>query len=212
MIWTFSLPAEDTCPGATDACRSVCYAKSGRYVFPSIRGLYARNRERAAGPDFVDDVAAEIRAKFVRVVRIHGSGDFDSPGYVRKWAEVARRRPGTTFYAYTRSWRVPAVREALRPFARMKNVRLWYSADRDSGPPPRDAGVRIAWMLGAGDDPASVPRRADLAFRAGGDGPLKRANGALVCPYEQGVPLKAPRITCDRCGICFASKARIPKK
>lgn len=205
LIWTFSLPAEQTCPGATDACRAACYAKKGRYAFSRIRGLYARNLEESRRGDFAARVASEVRLAAIRVVRIHGSGDFYDAGYVGRWAGVARRRPEATFYAYTRSWRLPEVRDALRGLAALPNVHLWYSADRDSGPPPRDRGVRIAWMIAAGEAPATVPIEADLAFRVRDDGPLKWANGVQVCPYEQGVGRKVPRITCDRCRICFST-------
>jgi hypothetical protein len=37
------------------------------------------------------------------VVRIHVSGDFYSQTYFDAWLEVARRRPDTLFYAYTKS-------------------------------------------------------------------------------------------------------------
>lgn len=34
--------------------------------------------------------------------RVHESGDFYSAAYVDKWADIARRHPGLTFYAYTK--------------------------------------------------------------------------------------------------------------
>ena len=203
LIWTFSTPAVATCPGSSPVCRAACYARAGRFAFPAVRGRYARNLTRASEPSFVDDLVDEARRHFVRVVRIHGSGDFHSAAYVGRWAEVADRLPRVVFYAYTRSWRIPAIRETLVDFARRPNVRLWYSGDRDAGPPPRDPGVRTAWMIAPGEGPGSVPASADLAFRVRRRGPLKRANGVLVCPYEQGVPRSCPPITCERCRICF---------
>lgn len=210
LIWTFSLPAVGTCPGATDACRAACYATKGRYQFRSIQGLYARNLAESRRRDFAATIAGEVRRQAIRVVRIHGSGDFYSAAYALKWAAIARRRPEATFYAYTRSWARPAIRRALAGLAALPNVHLWYSADSDSGRPPADPGVRVAWMVAAGEGPGSVPAAADLAFRVRDDGPLKRANGVLVCPYEQGVERKIPRITCDVCRICFSPQR--PKK
>ena len=32
-IYTFSLPAVQTCPGSTPTCRRECYATRGRFVF-----------------------------------------------------------------------------------------------------------------------------------------------------------------------------------
>src|SRR5207244_4362697 len=84
--------------------------------------------------------------------------------YVRQWASVAAAAPDTTFYAYTRSWRVPGIREALEEFAALPNVRLWYSADRDTGLPERvPAGVRVAWLETLEEE--DVPPQADLVFR-----------------------------------------------
>ena len=37
------------------------------------------------------------------VVRVHDSGDFFSQEYFDAWLEVARGRPRTRFYAYTKS-------------------------------------------------------------------------------------------------------------
>jgi len=40
---------------------------------------------------------------FAGYVRVHDSGDFFSQDNFDAWLEVARRRPRTTFYAYTKS-------------------------------------------------------------------------------------------------------------
>ncbi|WP_165252928.1 GP88 family protein [Paludisphaera soli] len=212
LIWTFSTPAVAACPGATPACRASCYARSGRFAFPSVKTRHARNLARAEGPGFVADLVDQVRRDFVRVVRVHGSGDFHSAGYVGLWAEAARICRSTVFFAYTRSWRAPEIRGALADFAGLPNVRLWYSGDRDSGPPPRDPGVRTAWMIGPGEPPGSVPASADLAFRVRRSGPLKRANCVLVCPYEQAVPRSCPPISCERCRICFDRPSRPPAR
>jgi hypothetical protein len=79
----------------------------------------------------------EIRRRWVACVRIHVSEDFYSAEYVRKWAAVARACPATRFYAYTRSWRRPDIAAALAELSRCRNVRLWYSCDRDTGIPAR---------------------------------------------------------------------------
>lgn len=210
LIWTFSLPARETCPGATDACRKACYAAKGRLAGAAIKGLYARNLVESRRRDFAATLAGEVRRGGARVVRLHVAGDFYSAAYVRKWIDVARRCPDCVFFGYTRSWRTLRIRAALREFAAEPNVDLWYSADSESGPPPRDPGVRTAWMLAAAEGPDSVPADVDLVFRVRHATPLKRAGGVLVCPYENGVPLKTPRITCDKCRICFP-KIRRPR-
>jgi hypothetical protein len=50
LIWSFSLPAIDTCPGKSELCggeHGACYATKGRYLTPSVRDAYARNWEIA---------------------------------------------------------------------------------------------------------------------------------------------------------------------
>jgi hypothetical protein len=45
-----------------------------------------------------------VKRKRACVVRIHESGDFYSVAYFKKWIEIAKKLPGKTFYAYTKSW------------------------------------------------------------------------------------------------------------
>ena len=116
---------------------------------------------------------AEIRRGMVRVVRVHTSGDFYDAGYVRKWAEVARACPGTAFFAYTRSWRREEVLAELIGLARLPNVFLWFSEDRDTGRPPAVPRVRRAYLLADGEAEDGVPADADLVFRV----PLPRRPG-----------------------------------
>ena len=94
---------------------------------------------------------------------------------------------------------------------------LWFSVDRDSGPPPIVPHVRQAYLLAVGEADAGVLADADLVFRVplprrpGRSNayarPAKRANGVLICPKEQGINRKV-EITCSSCRICFAGRGR----
>jgi hypothetical protein len=199
-IYAFSLPAVKTCPGSSPACREECYALRGRFRFLARR--YGRNLRAAREEGFAGRMAAEIRRRFVACVRVHVSGDFFSPGYVRAWVAIARACPATRFYAYTRSWRVPHIAPALAGLARCRNVRLWFSCDRDTGVPdhtPRR--VRLAWMQTAPDD--LPPRAVDLVFRVRRlrKTVAKRIGLALVCPVENGAT--GHRTDCGRCRLCI---------
>jgi hypothetical protein len=108
-------------------------------------------------------VCGEIRLSGIAVVRIHASGDFYSPAHVAEWAEIARRNPRTTFYAYTRSWRKVRLR-LLKP-ATLANVWLWYSEDAETGPAPRDPGIRHASMLLDDAQAATIHPGGDMLFR-----------------------------------------------
>src|SRR5262249_36268934 len=149
--------------GRSAACES-CYARRGRWGFPQVQAALRRNWEASRDPFFAERMIREVRSRRVRVVRIHASGDFYSVPYIRAWARVALACRGVTFYAYTRSWRLPGLRAELEDLAGFANVRLWYSADADTGMPASlPEGVRVAWLQE--DASAMVPDGVDLVFR-----------------------------------------------
>jgi hypothetical protein len=77
----------------------------------------------AEADDFAARIPAEIHRRGVHTLRVLVSGDFYDADYAHKWAVITRRCPRTTFYAYTRSWRVPTIVPALEQLARLPNVR-----------------------------------------------------------------------------------------
>jgi hypothetical protein len=104
-------------------------------------------------------------------------------------------------YAYSRSWRVAAIRPALEELAALDNVRLWFSCDEETGMPPTiPDGVRVAWLHEAEDNP--VPAGAGLVFRLHKlrRTPQRRIGLTLVCPTEQRRDQSG---TCSTCGVCW---------
>jgi hypothetical protein len=119
-IYTFSLPAGWTCPFA-EACLSRADRVTGRIWdgektefrcheasaerHTSVRKSRWRNLELLKGK--CKDVMVELilfsLSVYAGIVRIHVSGDFFSQLYFDAWMEVARRRPHTRFYAYTKA-------------------------------------------------------------------------------------------------------------
>jgi hypothetical protein len=207
LIWTFSLPSRHSCPGRSATCSACCYSYRIERRRPHVLRRYRRNLALSSRRDFVERVVAFIGRRQVGVVRLHVGGDFRSPGYARRWLRIMRRCPHTTFYFYTRSWRLKRFRPVLAAMARLGNVRAWYSCDRDTGVPRRvPPGVRLAWLM---TDPDDLPPRADLVFRVPalrrqvqkrvlcGEGQSR----ALVCPVENGVT--GHRTTCGQCGVCW---------
>ena len=69
-IHSFSLPAGHTCPGRTEACESVCYAKRGRYRTPTIKNALGRSMEAVKSALFVMWMLFEIGVRRVRTLRI----------------------------------------------------------------------------------------------------------------------------------------------
>ncbi len=121
-IFTFSLPAGYTCPGAKD-CLSFahrqtgkirdgketqfrCFAASQEAAFPSVRRSRWANFEalqEAGTREGMAQLIAESLPKAAKMVRIHVSGDFFSADYLAAWMDVARQNPDVVFYAYTKS-------------------------------------------------------------------------------------------------------------
>jgi hypothetical protein len=123
-IWTFSLPAGHACPFA-DRCQSRadpktghisdgpntefrCFAASGESRAPSVRKSRWHNFELLRRCRSSAEMARLILASlspFAGFVRVHVSGDFWSQAYLDAWLLVAKQRPRTTFYWYTKSLR-----------------------------------------------------------------------------------------------------------
>lgn len=203
-FWSFSIPAVATCPGATALCRASCYAQNGRFLLPSVRDAAGRNLKATRRKDFPRVMAGLIRDNCVELLRGHVSGDFYDESYLDKWTRIASGCRSTVFLFYTRSWRVPGLGPALAAFGALPNVRLWLSADADSGePPPAPWAWGVAYMSLADADAPPYP--VDLVFRDRPKTPMKfTAAGDLVCPYEQAT---GRRLTCSRCRYCTSPRA-----
>ncbi len=199
-IWCFSIPASLTCPGKTELCDSRCYAQRGMFCMPSVKASHMHNYECTLRGDFVRRMVREIRIHAATVVRIHTAGDCYHANYVRKWICIVKACPDTKFFIFTRSWRIKTIRNQLTRFAKCRNVRMWWSVDKETGKPPnRPKRVRCAYMsIDMNDQPDTS---MDLVFR---DYPLrgviqKKINNVMVCPPENG----ATKLTCEQCQFCF---------
>lgn len=178
-----------TCPGSTDECERICYAK--RITGPVV-DVYRQN----SGSD-VPPLPADCR-----VLRIHVSGDFDTVEYIGAWIARLTERPDVTAWAYTRSWRVPHLLESLERLRALPNLQLFASMDpscRDVPP----AGWRRAWI----DRPIVIGEPADDEIRLVGTLDERSQTCTLdgtpsyVCPEETG-----HKRDCLSCGYCFEGK------
>jgi len=209
-MYSFSIPAKTTCPGRSPACTAACYAAVGFMAYPSVVEAYEARYEATKQPDFVDRMVREIaKSRVIDIVRVHVSGDFYDAEYAEKWRQIALQCRKTMFYAYTRSWRDPEILPVLKALAALKNVRLWFSADRDTGPAPKVRGAQRAFMADQVGSEDLVSRKdVDLVFRTRGHrarvGKAKRFGGVLVCPHEQAPVGKIlSKVSCGKCRICF---------
>lgn len=134
--YNFNLPAGFTCPFAS-RCLSKADPKTGKITDgPSIdfrcysageEARYTNTRIsrwnnfealKAIGLDNIQGMSKAIKDAIEDVLprkhnyfRIHSSGDFFTPNYLKAWMEVANLMPEITFYAYTKS--VPYVIQNL---------------------------------------------------------------------------------------------------
>ncbi len=195
---TFNLlpgdPAEvagGTCPGASAWCGQRCYARRGRQAWPSVRNRYASNFQRIQeeGLDaFVKGVVAEIRGRAVGIVRLHAAGDFFGEAYADAWVRIVRACPHTRFWAYTRSYRVPALLPHLERLHALPNMQLFASIDPSMpivNPDAQDLAARYGAPLGW--------RVALLTTQ------IEPGTSPLVCPQQVG---KMP--SCAACQFCFS--------
>lgn len=153
-----------TCPGSTEECEALCYAKRIKGI---VKEQYALNTRIVTVPPLPDEC---------RLFRVHISGDFDSPTYIEQWIERLTERPDVTAWAYTRSWRVPALLPALERLRALPNMQLFASVDRTSEDPP--PGWRAAWM--------------------DGDDRIGKRVPSYVCPEQTG-----RKSSCETCRYCF---------
>jgi hypothetical protein len=142
-IYTFSLPAGFTCPGAK-LCQSFadrqtgkitdgkqmafrCFAASAEAVYPNVRRSRWNNFDimQECGKDTMKMAAIILRDldTSAKIVRIHVSGDFFNAAYFRAWCYVAKMRPNTIFYAYTKSVKIVRANMSHIP----ENLRLTLS-------------------------------------------------------------------------------------
>lgn len=201
-VYHFDLPALRTCPGKTKLCSGVCYANRSRYLFPQVQQRLAWNHEQSKRGDFVDRLTDELYRKGVLLMRWHCAGDVYSPTYARKMLEVIGRSEHTTFWFYTRSWRVPPIFPVLKAISALPNCKVWFSADCETGYPPEvPENVRVAWMQTEEDEDAEA---AELIFLLPH---LRRVKLPLpmlgtVCPAETPEG-KEKGTTCATCRICW---------
>lgn len=118
-IYTFSLPAGHTCPGAK-ACLARADKKTGKITDgkkqefrcfsasmewrSNVRETRWRNLEGLKG--LSRRQMYELLCEWMpnaQIVRIHVGGDFFSEAYFLAWCDVAKAFPFIRFYAYTKS-------------------------------------------------------------------------------------------------------------
>jgi len=121
-IAIFNIPEIKTCPGKTEACSQLCYAKKATRQYPKTLLQRKRNLRISISNQFVDRAIKELkRMRKVDTVRIHEAGDFYSQVYLDKWIVIATNIPKLIFFAYTKSYSLD--------YDLPKNFIVFYSSD-----------------------------------------------------------------------------------
>lgn len=119
-IWTFSLPAGWTCPGAKECLckanketgkvtdgpetRFRCFAASDeRYTATRMNRWHNLNLLKGKTTAQMWTLMQDSLPKKAKIIRVHVSGDFFNEDYFDAWMHTARCNPEKLFYAYTKS-------------------------------------------------------------------------------------------------------------
>lgn len=115
---SFDIPSGVTCPAANlchsqievvDGKRKVvdygqfrCYATSSEAMYENVYNARIRNLELSKSENFVDIVSSAINKSGYNSIRIHSSGDFYRPEYMKSWINIAKACPQVTLWGYTK--------------------------------------------------------------------------------------------------------------
>ena len=138
-IKSWSLPAGHTCPMAGE-CKEHCFAMSGQTENnPQVRDTHAQALGLAERDDFITKMNEQLKHEFRKTstatytnpFRIHAWGDFYSNKYAKKWIEIIKENKNIWFYAYTKSYSVPALQSLAKAIdsGKIKNVKLIQSVN-----------------------------------------------------------------------------------
>ncbi len=167
----------------------------------NVKSAHIKNFRVSKTDRFTPWMITQLRDFCVTTLRVHVVGDYYNEEYIAKWMEITKRNRQVTFFAYTRSWHVPDLLEPLVELSREKNMRLWFSGDRDLPEPPKYRGIRSCYLME--DDEDQPAYRTSLVFRDNQKTVLKYTdNGSPVCPYDNGVT----KVTCTKCKLCWRTK------
>jgi len=128
-VWSWNLPAGETCPGQTSWCRTRCYARHNYFTLGLVRKAHQERLSFSKTRSFIPTLVSECQE--AKLVRIHSSGDFYSHNYMAAWDEIIHQCPDTTFFCYTRTWRAAEeLVDILEYFNKThSNLFLWLSMD-----------------------------------------------------------------------------------
>ena len=150
--WSFSLPAgkNGSCvyefAETKDSICHGCYAQINRYNMPNVlsaqwvRFLWVQDCLKNNPVTFIDTMVNAIRLHTHNkgYFRVHDSGDFFSPEYIKAWHVICESLPKIKFWFPTRVWRSKS-KTWLTPLAKLaalSNVQIRPSGLKINDLPP----------------------------------------------------------------------------
>ena len=148
-IGILNLPEGVTCPGATQLCKAVCYARKSGRMYKTARDKRQANLLLSQQKGFGDALAAEIKALELGRIRLHEAGDVYNQAYLDELVHAADVLPWVVFLMYTKSFHLDWSKLP-------SNVVRYWSVDKTTTMrvPP---GLR-AYLVAKGDQPPVPPR------------------------------------------------------
>lgn len=111
-VFDFSLPPIDSCPDSV-SCAKDCYAVRYYKQYPAVKKFYDGNFKLVLADldafkklviNQVKKRNSNPRAKKIKTIRIHASGDFFSRDYLNAWLDICNELKEVQFFAYTKAF------------------------------------------------------------------------------------------------------------
>lgn len=205
---SFGLPSGKafSCPGATSACESVCYAGRLEKAYKGVTNVVMHNWNLLKDTDYettstllhdmIWDFAQECdKYEVPKVFRIHWDGDFFSKEYAEAWTETCIDWPNVKFWVYTRSF-TPDL-NVVPILANVPNLSMYLSIDADNA----EFAPKVL------EDYPQV-RVATLAQTAVEAQQMFPERTVIPCPENiKKIPLIVKdKGACVACGLCIRGK------
>ncbi len=199
-IWTFSIPAIETCPNRSNMCEKSCYTMKGPSMFKNVRSSREISYKISKQDTFVTDLNNELSRKRGNVVvRVHVEGDFYDLNYMSKWVQIIEQNQNHKFFMFTRQWRDSSFTPLIRRIHDLPNAEIFASVDEE--------------IRGLNEVPPSWMRVADIVntwkeFDSGDYGSyIKCANqkikDKLVSKGMSQGEASKKTVSCSDCTYCF---------
>lgn len=198
---------DNSCPGATSVCETICYAGKLERIFKGMRTVMESNLEAmqtmkaSQALAELDQLITEFEQECEKwnadkIFRIHHDGDFFSLRYANYWVRTMRSHPNVTFWAYTRSF------DRVVNFAGLDNFTLYLSVDEDNLSEAIETYKAYPWVKLAALGKTFDDAKALLEAMDAKGARCPELNGALPLISTDGG-------ACKTCGLCVYGRGNV---